>query len=179
MRERLLHAANILLLAFATLVLASLQTSLWFQVFGWFPAPAFWMPAVVYVALYRTPVEMLITVFIFCLILSTMTVMPEGMLFATLLALSGLIRAVKQRFYWAGTTYFMMTSGFATLSWHLLHWIGTSIIHSNPVSIPEIADWLIQALLTPLIAPPLYFLFRWFDRIAEREQPAEASADML
>lgn len=179
MREKLLLVAGVALLALTTLVLATLQTSLWFQIFGWFPAPAFWMPALVFVALYRAPVEMIISVFVISLILSTMTVMPDGLLFMSLLTLGGAIRLVKQRFYWTGSSYFMMVSGFAALAWHTFHWAGSLLTSETPLVNPEIADWLIQALLTPLIAPPLYDLFRWFDKLIDRDQIAEASTDIL
>lgn len=178
MRERLWVAANIALLGVTALLLATIQTSLWFQILGWFPAPAFWIPVLAYIGLYRAPVEMIVGVFFLSVILSTMTVMPDSLLFMTCLLLAATVRIVKQRFYWAGSSYFMMMSGIAAILWHFLHWAG-SFAGPNPLSNPEVSDWLIQALLTPLAAPPLYELFRWFDRLTDRGQPAEASVDRL
>jgi hypothetical protein len=179
MKEKLLFVSNIFVLALTTLVLATIQSSLWFQIFGWFPPPAFWIPVLVYVSLYRSPTEAVVVVFVLSLILSTMTVIPDSLLFMTCLLLGASVRLVKQRFYWAGASYFMIVCGFAALVWHVYHWLGSMVASDMPLTSPEVIDWLIQAMLTPLVAPPLYNLFRWFDKVTDREQPVEASTDML
>lgn len=179
MREWLLLASNVGLLCGAALILATVQTSLWFQIFGWFPSPIFWMPVLVYAALHRSFVQMAILTFALSLILMPMTVMPESLLFFTLFALGLSSRIVKRRFYWAGASYFMMMAGLAALFFNLYHWLGTFALTDYEATRPEISDWLIQALLTPLVAPVLYELFRWFDRATEQEQPSEASANTI
>ncbi len=179
MRERALVLANVILFGMTTLLLATVQTSLWFQILGWFPAPAFWIPVLVYISLYRAPVELVVGLFALSAILSPMTVMPGSLLFMICLLLGGAIRLIKQRFYWAGSSYFMMMSGIAALAWHVFHWLGSMVAGPEPLTSPEVSDWLIQALLTPLTAPPLHELFRWFDRLTDRGQPAEASVDRL
>jgi len=179
MRERLLLASNLALFSLATLLLASIQSSLWFQVFGWFPAPVFWFPALIYVSLYRAPIELLAVVFLMSLVLSTMSVMPDSLLFISIAFIAISVRIVKERFYWPGSGYFMLVSGVATLGWHLLAWVGSIMISDVPTVMPAVLDWVLQALLTPLIAPLLLPLFRWFDDLSKREQPAEASADTL
>lgn len=179
MRERMLLATNVALFGMSALLLGTIQSSLWFQILGWFPAPAFWVPVLVFVSLYRAPVEMVIVLFVISTILSSMTVMPDGLLFSTCLVLGGAVRLVKQRFYWAGSSYFMMMSGITAIAWNVTHWVGSLLVSATPLTDPEITNWLIQSLLTPLIAPPLYELFRWFDRWTDREQPAEASVERL
>lgn len=179
MRERLLLASNVGLLCFAALVLATIQSSLWFQIFAWFPSPVFWMPVLVYASLFRSFLQMSILIFALSLILTPMTVMPEGLLFCTLFTVGLSSRIVKRRFYWAGASYFMMMSGIAALFFNLYHWFGMIMTSEYGVPRPEISDWLIQALLTPLVAPILYEAFRWFDRLTEQEQPSEASANTI
>jgi cell shape-determining protein MreD len=177
MRERFLLGANFFLLGIATLVLGTAQSALWFQIFGWFPAPAFWIPVIVYAALYRQLGQMAIIAFLMSLILRPMTVMPVPFLFFVLFLIGCTVRMVKQRFYWIGHSYFMMVSGIATFIFHIYHFIGSLAIGGG--SGMEISNWLVQALLTPLAAPVLYETFRWFDRVTEFEQPTEASADIV
>lgn len=179
MREWLLLSANVFLLCFATLLLGTAQTSLWFQIFGWFPAPAFWIPALVYAALNRPFMQMTLLTFLMSLVLLPMTVIPNALLFLLMFVLGCSVRLVKRRFYWAGSSYFMMVCGITALVFHIYHWLGSMVIGDSAVSTPEISDWLVQSLLTPLIAPILYEVFRWFDRLTEYEQPSEASADII
>ncbi len=179
MRENLLLVSNFLLLGLATLVLATAQSALWFQIFGGFPAPAFWIPVLVYASLYRKFGQMAILAFLMSLTLKPMTVMPVPFLFFMLFLVGSTLRLVKQRFYWVGHSYFMMISGIAALLFHVYHSLGTLIIGDSSLASPEISDWLVQALLTPLVAPVLYEIFRWFDRATEFEQPSEASANII
>lgn len=178
MKEKIQLAANLSLFALATLFFGTIQTSLWFQIFGYFPAPALWIPALVFVALFRSTLESVVFSYLCAFVLSTLTVMPEGMLMFVCLALSLSLQVFKQRIYWSGSSYFMMTCGLAALFFHLFHWGATFLIGDNPLTSPQISDWLIEALLTPLLAPMAFPVFRWFDRLTNREQSTEVSAQV-
>lgn len=176
MKERLLLVANIGLFALAALLLGTIQTSLWFQIFGYFPAPALWIPCLLYVALFRSTLETVVFAYIIAFVLSTLTAMPEGMLMIACVALALTAQVFKQRIYWTSSSYFMMTCGLASILFHLVHWAVSFVVGDHPMTSPQISDWLIEALLTPLAAPLMFPLFRWFDRVTQREQPSEISA---
>jgi hypothetical protein len=178
MKEKLLLAANVGLFVFATMILATMQSSLWFQILGYFPAPALWIPCLIYVALFRSTLETVIFAYLTVFLLSTMTAMPEGILMVSVLALALSAQLFKQRIYWSGSSYFMMMCGLGSLGFNLYHLAATQLIGSTPLTSPQISDWLIEALLTPLVAPGLFKVFRWFDHATNREQTPEASAQV-
>lgn len=176
MKERLYLTSNLLLFALAALFLGTLQTSLWFQIFGYFPGPALWIPCLVYIALFHSTLESVIFSYLVGFMLSTMTAMPEGLLMSLCLALSLTAQIFKQRIYWSGSSYFMMTCGFASLIFHIYHWGATFVVGDQSMTSPEISDWLIQSLLTPLVAPLLFPVFQWFDKLTNREHSNDVSA---
>ncbi len=168
MKERLKLAANVFLFLFATLMLATLQTSLWFQTFGYFPAPALWIPCLIYVALYRSTLEVIIYSYLTAFVLASMTAMPEGVLMVTCLAVALTTQVFKKRIYWMSASYVLMVCGLGALFFQIYHWIATYIF-GEPITSPAVIDWLIEALLTPLAAPVLFPIFRWFDRVTDRD----------
>lgn len=174
MKGKLLLAANGLLFCFAALILGTLQASLWYQVFGYFPAPALWICVVAFVGLYRPLPEAAAVIYASSFIISPMTVMPMGLIMIAAMAVGLTVKFVKQRIYWPGSGYFMIVCGASALLFHIFHLIGSLIFEAHGLSSPEIGDWLIEALLTPLAAPALYAIFWRLDRLTGREHPMEA-----
>ena len=78
MKERFQLLGNVLLFLLMTMILATFQTSLWFQVVGYFPGPALWIPCLIYVSLYRSTLETVIFAYLTAFVLATMSAMPEG-----------------------------------------------------------------------------------------------------
>ena len=179
MKERFFKGFNIFALTFTVLILATVQSSLWFQIFGYFPSPAFWIPAVIYVALFRSTLEAVIMSFLFSLVISTMSSMPEGVLVTTTMLLALSARMFRQRIFWNSNSYIMMITGVAALFFHLYFWILSSFFADFSMHSPQVLDWLLEALLTPLVAPILFKLFQWIDRITRQEPPLIASADVV
>lgn len=171
MKEKLKLGGNVLLFLLATLLLATVQTSLWFQIFGYFPSPALWIPALIYVALNRSTLETIIYSYLTAFVLASMTAMPEGVLMISCLGVALTAQVFKKRIYWVSASYVMMVSGLGALLFQLIHW-GAAYVFGDPLSSPAIIDWLIEALLTPLAAPVLFPVFRWFDRVTDRGEPA-------
>lgn len=178
MKKRILQFANLMLFLTAALLLGSLQTSLWFQMFGYFPGPAMWIPCLVYIALNRTTLEAILFSYVCGLALSAMTSMPEGILMTICLALVLSTQILKSRIFWTTSSYLMMVSGLAALFFHIYLLIASYVLGDTPLTSPNITNWLIEALLTPLVAPPLQPLFQWFDKITDREPPTEASVQV-
>ncbi len=167
MKERLKLVTNVLLFLMATLLLATLQTSLWFQIFGYFPSPALWIPCLIYVALYRSTLEVIIYSYLTAFVLASMTAMPEGVLMVSCLAVALTARLFKERIYWVSASYVMMVCGLGALFFQIFHWAATYVL-GDPITGPAVIDWFIEALLTPLAAPVLFPVFRWFDRLTDR-----------
>lgn len=168
MKERMKLIANVLLFLLATLLLATLQTSLWFQIFGYFPSPALWIPCLIYVALYRSTLEVIIYSYLTAFVLASMTAMPEGVLMVSCLAVALTAQVFKRRIYWESASYILMVCGLGALFFQLYHFIASWVL-GDPITSPSVIDWTIEALLTPLAAPILFPVFRWFDRVSDRD----------
>lgn len=168
MKEKLKLAGNVLLFLLATLMLATVQTSLWFQIFGYFPSPALWIPVLIYVALHRSTLETIIYSYLTAFVLASMTAMPEGVLMISCLGVALTAQVFKKRIYWNSASYVMMVTGLGALLFQIYHW-GATYVFGDPLSSPAVIDWLIEALLTPLVAPLLFPVFRWIDRLSDRD----------
>lgn len=173
MKAKLLLLANIVLFLLATLLLAGAQTSFWLQIFGYFPPPALWIPGLVYIALFRSTMSAVIVSHLIAIAIATSTAMPEGQVMVSCLAVALSVQVFKTRFYWTATTYFMLVCGLATLVFHIYQFIASWVITDHPLTSPSYSAWIIQALLTPLFAPILFPVFRWFDQITHRTEPPE------
>ncbi len=169
MKERLLLYTNIFCFLLFTLVAASLQTSLWFQIAGYFPSPALWIPGLVYISMHRNSVEMLITIILITAALATMTTVSEGVMLASCLILGVSARIFKERIYWSNYTYSMLICGLSGFSFHLFKWIASMVLEERHFFSPHFLDWIIEAMLTALIAPLFFRIFIWIDQAFGRE----------
>jgi hypothetical protein len=175
MKKYALLTTNVALFVLMALLLAAGQTSFWLQLFGSFPAPALWMPVLVYLALFRSTMMFIVLSHILAIALAAATTMPEALLMVTCLAVGLSVQVFKTRIYWSATTYFMMISGLATLVFHVAYFIATWLLDPNPITSPSISSWIIQALLTPLFAPMFFPLLRWIDAVTEHTEPPQIS----
>lgn len=157
---------SLFLMIFTAVLLAALQTSLWFLVFGRFPAPLFWLVILVYVTVTRQLWEATLMTYLLSFVNAGFTAFPfEAILIFSLMLMVVLI-LIRERVYWGGPTFFMLMVGVASLSAPILFWLTSRWFDKNPVFIPEIFDWLISALLTVLASLPIYRLYSWYDRVA-------------
>jgi len=179
MKERFFKVLNIVAFTFMVLFLATVQSSLWFQIFGYFPSPAFWIPALIYVAIFRTTLEAVILSFLFALAISTMSSMPDGILVTTTMLLALSARTFRQRIYWNSNSYIMMICGVGALLFHLYFFIASMFFSEISMHSPQVLDWLLEALLTPAVAPALFKLFKWIDVLTNQEPPLIASVDVM
>lgn len=153
-------------MVFTSLLLSAMQTSLWFLVFGRFPAPMLWLVVLVYCAVTRPLWEATMMTYLLCFANASFTAFPfEALLVFSLVLMLALI-LIRERVYWGGPTFFMLMVGLATLAAPAMFWLTSRYFDKNPVFIPEIFDWVIAALLTVLAALPIYRLYAWFDRVA-------------
>ncbi len=172
MKERFLLYSNIFCFLLFALVAASLQTSLWFQIAGYFPAPALWIPVLVYVSMHRNSVEMLITTILIAAVLATMTTMSDGVLLLSCLILCVSARIFKERIFWPNYTYAMLICGLSSFFFHFVKWIAAIFLEEKHFFAPHVLDWIIEGMLTALVAPLFFRFFSWLDEIFGRESVA-------
>lgn len=179
MRDQGLLIGNYAAFALIGLALATLQSSLWMQVFGSFPAPHLWLPIAIYWSIYRKPQEGILICYVLSIAIAPLTAAPMGILLLLLLILWGCVYVFKRRIFWPGTTYFMLVVGAATLALPILHFILSWIFERNPTSSFYFFEWIMKSLLTPLVSIPLLVLFQKIDMLTHKEIPTETGATIL
>lgn len=172
MKERFLLYTNIFVFLLFALVMASLQTSLWFQIAGYFPAPALWIPVLVYVSMHRSAVEMTITIILIAAVLATMTTVSDGILLSSCLLLGVSARIFKERIYWSNYTYSMLICGLSSFFFHFVKWLAAMVLEEKQFFTPHVLDWVIESMLTALVAPLFFRVFNWIDEVFGRESVA-------
>lgn len=173
MRKRLMYAYNIGLFLVATILLMVFQTTVWYHLFDTVAGPNFWLPAFVYLGLFRKPVESILTGYLLALAVSANSGIPLGIAMLCGASITSVAFAIRQRIHWSGVTYFMMSTLIAVFVFHLSHLILSWVFEPNKLSSPRILYWLGQLVTTPLISPFLYRLFSWIDKITEKEAVPE------
>lgn len=157
---------SLFLMIFTAVVLASMQTSLWFLVFGRFPAPMLWLVVLVYCAVTRPLWEAVMMTYLLTFVNAAFTAFPfEAFLIYSLILTVTLI-LIRERVYWGGPTFFMLMVGVATLSAPVVFWLCSRWFDKNPLFMPDLFDWILSALLTMLSSLPIYRLYSWYDRVA-------------
>lgn len=165
---------SILLMLGTAMILAGIETGLWFLLFGSFPAPMLWLIVLVYTVVTRPLWEATLMTYLLCFVNSAFTIFPfEALLVYSLILMGGLI-LVRERVFWGGPTYFMLLVGVASVAAPILFWFTSRWFDKNPVFIPEIFDWSISALLTTLFSLPIYRIYQWFDKVALLDAGSES-----
>lgn len=159
---------NFLALFAVLLLLAGFQTTFWFQLLGNVPAPLLWLNVIVYVMLYRKPFPAIFIVYAMGFVLLTFTVMPLKMMWLSLLILFTLVYGIKARVFWSGSGYYTMMCTFSAVAYHLIYFFGSMVMEKNPASF-EVVDRLVQIILTPSFAFPIYWVLAKIDRLSQDE----------
>lgn len=174
MKERFLFASNIFLFLLLALVCASFQSSLWFQMMGYFPGPSLWVSILVYISIHRKLVESLLVLILLSFIISPFTSMADGILLMSIFILGLSAKVFKQRIYWLSATYVMLICGSSVIAFHMIKWILGIYIEEKHFYWPYFSDWIIEAILTALLSPPLFKLLEYIDRMLNRETMDQA-----
>ncbi|MGE5087115.1 MAG: hypothetical protein ACM3MG_12490 [Bacillota bacterium] len=159
---------NFLFFMAMLLLVAGIQTTFWFQIFGNVPAPLLWLNLIVYVTLYRKPFPAIFTIYAMGFVLLTFTAMPLKMMWISLLLLFTLVYGIKSRVFWSGSGYYTIMCGFSAVAYHLIYFFISMVLEKNPTSF-EITDRLVQIVLTPSFAFPLYWILAKIDKISQDE----------
>ncbi len=168
MKIRWTFLLNFLIFMAALLAVAGFQTAFWFQLFGNVPAPLLWLNLIVYVTLYRKPFPAIFTIYAMGFVLLTFTAMPLKMMWISLLILFTLVYLIKSRVFWSGSGYYTIMCGFSAVAYHLIYFFSSMVLEKNPASF-EIVDRLVQIVLTPSFAFPMYWILSKLDRVTQDE----------
>lgn len=154
---------NILVQALFMALLCGFQTSLWYQFFGNVPAPLLWVNLIVYIALYRKPFMAIWVIYALGFIAASFSALPLKMMFVTLFILFALIFAIKSRVFWSGSGYYTIMSIFAAVAFHVIYFLLSLMLEPNSASLQPM-ERLVQIILTPSFAFPMYWLLARIDR---------------
>ena len=159
---------NFLILFTALIFLAGFQSTFWFQLFGNVPAPLLWVNLIVYVTLYRKPFPAILTIYAMGFLLLAYTGMPLKMMWISLLILFTLVYGIKRRVFWSGPGYYTIMCGFSAVAYHIIYISLSMGFEKNPASF-EVVDRLVQIVLTPSFAFPMYWVLSKLDRMTQDE----------
>ncbi len=179
MRELSFKILNYLVFAIATCVLAGFQASLWYHVFGFFPAPYMWLAVLSYWALYRSITEAVIMSYLVSFAVVTMSGAPLDMAFGMNLAVLGVLYMLRDRVLWAGPNSFMLACGISALILPLATFILSHIIEETAVVDFHFYDWLMRPILTAAFSLPLFYLFSAIDRLTNKEPPKHTESEVV
>lgn len=170
---------NLGIFLLVTMLLAALQCSLWLQLFGWFPAPQLWLTILVFWVLYRELWEGIVMMYLLAIVVTTFSSLPfPHVLVLNLLTCMTLVFG-KKRVYWSGSTFFMLATGAATISFIVYEVALSWRFDNNPIRDWPILGWLFTILLTMLLSLPLHRIFSWLDVLTGKEHPTEAGTGVL
>ena len=149
-------------------VIAGFQTTFWYQLFGEVPAPLLWLNLIVYIILYRRPFPAILIVYAMGLLLINFTGMPLKMMWISLLILFVLVFMIKSRVFWSGSGYYTIMCAFSAVTYHLIYLLVSFVLEPNPVSF-DFLDRLVQIILTPSFAFPIYWVLAKLDKMSQDE----------
>lgn len=179
MRELSFLILNYLAFTLAAIILTSLQSALWLQIFGYFPPPYLWMTIIIYWTLKRRLVEGFIMLYIVAFCISATTSKPLNIIYPTLFLSYLTIYFLKDRLLWPGPTYFMMVCGLASVVFCLSTPVFSFFFEVQSIAEFHFFDWLISPLLTALFAWPCYLIFEWIDKVTGKESLSESESSIL
>ncbi len=159
---------NLLVVIVLGLLLSGLQTTFWFQIFGSLPAPLLWLNLVLYLILYRRPLEAILTIYFLALFLRPFTAMPLGVLWLSLLLVFVLVSFVKKRVFWPGSRYFFIASIGISIAYHVVFFILSRWVEDNPATFSFFHRFF-EVVFTALTSIPLFVVFSLMDRVTNKE----------
>ena len=179
MRELGLIVLNYLLFSLLAVLLASFQSSLWLQLFGYTPPPYMWLAVVNYWVMFRRPGRALIMNYLVAYALFAMTGMPLNILFSVLLMNFAVLYFIRDRVFWAGPTHFMLACGGSAFFMPISIMISCLIFEAHPFLDFHAFAWIITALFTALAALPIYYVLVFIDRLTFQDAPKDTSSEII
>lgn len=168
-KKLIFHGLCFLLLTFA---LCSLQSVIWFQLFGNFTAPFFSFILFVYFGLDKDSWKSLIYCYSIVYFYSLFTFTSLGMLYFSSMVTFIFLFIVKNRVYWPGAAYFTIMSASSLFLFHLTY-ILTSLTFETRLTPLLIGNRVLQIILTAGVSYFLYNIIKKIDNTFNVETMGE------
>ncbi len=151
------------------LLLAGIQTSFWFHLFGSTTPPLLWLVVFTYVIIYRTGVSSLFQLMFLALMLASFSGASVKVFYVCLVTYYLFIYFIKSRIFWNGAGYFLIMCSVGSVAYHII-FSGATIIMER--TRPE---WLLleratQILLTPAFSFPIFWMMQRLDSLFFRRE---------
>jgi hypothetical protein len=163
-KKFLLYFLYIISLQIITVFLTSIQTSLWFHFFGSIPGPMIWLLIIVYLNIYKKPIEAIILSYFIGIQIYYFGWIPMGFLFLLILILFSLTWLVKERIFWSGHSYFVYAAITSIIAYHIIYLSCSWLFESIHVRELNLMDRLIQCVITPFFAIPVYYILKFLEK---------------
>jgi len=158
-----------------TVVACGFQSSMWYQFFGYTPAPQLWISILVYWTLNRKLWEGSVMLYLIAFIVSSQSAVPFSILLTSCVGLFVIGLTIKQRVYWPGPQYFMMMSAFFSFVFPLFHYFVSFLVEDNAISSFYFFRWVATWILTGLFSFPFFFVLEWVDKKTQKEKLVDVS----
>ena len=171
MKEKGLAASNILLFLLLTHFASIVQVSFFSPdqfLFKYLPTPFCWISPVIFLSLYRNPLEGILSVYILIYSLAPLTVQSTGSMLLSSLVLFSCCQSLKTRFFWPGVRYFMIINALGALIFQASEATVHFIFDDYTPTLGQVFSWFPRALITPVTAYILYFPLNLIDRITQK-----------
>ena len=155
--------------------LAGLQTTVWPMLLGQAPAPQLWLNLILYFILFRSLPRALMASYLFALLFVPFTSLSLGLFWAALFILVPVGSSIKAHAFWPGARYFAIGSFALVLGWHVVSFLLSLFLESNPARVHFFARTT-ELILTPLASFPQYYAMQWLDRLTQ-DDPAPTFAE--
>ena len=177
MRNNWLFAFNIAVFIFAHYLLSIPQMSkvIIEEPFLLEILPRMYIPLIVYLGLFRNPLEGILTIYAILISLSPTTSVALGQLLLNGLLIFLLLQAIKSRVFSPGPIYFATLTSVSSFINSFLWWFYDMTSSQVSVYFPAIHIWLLQSALSLLIAPLLFSLFGKLDLLTKKTPLMESS----
>lgn len=167
--ERRQAVVNLVVYSVMALLLAGLQTSLWYHLFGGMTPPALWLLLILFLALFRSTREGILNVFVISAALSVFTGASTGLLTITTLSFYLTYRFFKSRIFWPGLSYFALMSFTSVIVFKLYYWFFSTLLERIPLTKPLFWATVGQTVLTGIMSFLLFPFLRAFDQMLRDE----------
>lgn len=179
MKEVLLYLGHLAAYLIATLLLCTIQGSMWPILFASWPPPIFWLYPVIYLLLYHSFPKSIFWIYGLCVVIAAHSSMGLGQLSFCLLIITLIGRYVKKRIFWPGPGYFSLIVAGATFLFPIVQWTVSQIRDVNPIPYPSPWAWISSLLLTPAIAGAFFYFFNFLDHVFHDPNKQERAAESL